>query len=129
MESRSKSPLALMEQVIMVLVFALAAAICVEAFVKARTMSIQSRTRDRAVEICESAAEEYKATHLATTPKEVCYDGLWRVTEENYTYKMKFVTDKEDEYGISGKLIMMDEKNHANICQLKVAWQKEVADE
>ncbi|SFQ36184.1 hypothetical protein SAMN02910358_01766 [Lachnospiraceae bacterium XBB1006] len=129
MESRSKAPLALMEQVIMVLVFALAAAICVKAFVMARSMSIQSRTRDRAMEICQSMAEQYKSEQLNTTPEAVFYDGMWRVTEENSTYKLEFKADNNDAYEVSGTLYMVEVEKNKIICKLKVAWQKEGAHE
>lgn len=129
MESRSKAPLALMEQVIMVLVFALAAAICVQAFVMARSMSIRSKTRDRAIEMCQSAAEQYKAEHLEKVPETVCYDKMWRTCEKNFTYRMEFLTDENNAYGISGRLVVTDVKKKRVVCQLKVAWQKEGAHE
>ena len=46
---RSKAPLAMMEQMVMVLVFALAAALCLQAFVKSDRMSKEMEARDRAV--------------------------------------------------------------------------------
>ena len=46
---KSKAPLMLMEQMVMLLVFALAAALCLQAFVKADEISKQAEARDRAV--------------------------------------------------------------------------------
>ena len=54
---KSKSSLAMMEQIVMLLVFALAAALCLQAFVKSDQMSRQSEARDRAAVMCQSAAE------------------------------------------------------------------------
>lgn len=54
---KSKAPLALMEQMIMLLVFALAAAICLQAFVKSGEISRQIEERERAVFFCQTAAE------------------------------------------------------------------------
>lgn len=54
---RSKAPLLLMEQMVMLLVFALAAAICLQAFVKSDGLSGASEDRDRAVTLCQTAAE------------------------------------------------------------------------
>ena len=54
---RSRSSLAMMEQIIMLLVFALAAALCLQAFVKSDQMSRNSEARDRAMVLCQSAAE------------------------------------------------------------------------
>lgn len=54
---RSKAPLVLMEQMVMLLVFALAAALCLQAFVKSDEMSRRSEARDRAVVEAQNAAE------------------------------------------------------------------------
>lgn len=54
---KSKAPLALMEQMVMILVFALAAALCLQAFVKSDAISSRSDARDRAVSLCQTAAE------------------------------------------------------------------------
>lgn len=58
---KSKAPLMLMEQMVMLLVFALAAALCLQAFVKADEISRRSEARDRAVILCQTVAEEIKA--------------------------------------------------------------------
>ena len=58
---RSKAPLALMEQLIMVLVFALAAALCLQAFVRADTLSREHEQLDEAVRLAQNTAEVYKA--------------------------------------------------------------------
>ncbi len=54
---RSKAPLAMMEQMVMILVFALAAALCLQAFVTSDRMSRESEARDRAAVLCQNAAE------------------------------------------------------------------------
>lgn len=54
---RSKAPLILMEQMVMLLVFALAAALCLQAFVKSDALSGNSGNRDRAVLLCQNTAE------------------------------------------------------------------------
>lgn len=67
---KSKAPLALMEQLVMVLVFALAAALCVQAFFESDRMSRQGEVRDRAVLLAQNTAEylkEYGAEQTAQT--------------------------------------------------------------
>lgn len=54
---KSKAPLLLMEQMVMLLVFALAAALCLQAFVKSDSLSSRSEARDRAAVLCQNAAE------------------------------------------------------------------------
>ena len=54
---KSKAPLRLMEQMVMLLVFALAAALCLQAFVKSDELSARGEARDRAAVLCQTAAE------------------------------------------------------------------------
>ena len=58
---KSKAPLLLMEQMVMLLVFALAAALCLQAFVKSDSLSRRSEERDQAVILCQTAAETIRA--------------------------------------------------------------------
>ena len=59
---KNKAPLTMMEQVIMLLVFALAAGLCLQAFVAANQTSKTYAARDRAATAAQSAAETLKAT-------------------------------------------------------------------
>lgn len=58
---KSRASLLLMEQLTMVLIFALATALCLQVFVRADAISIQNTRRDRAVMIAQNAAEMLKA--------------------------------------------------------------------
>ena len=58
--SKSKAPLVMLEQMVMLLVFALAAALCLQAFVKSDAVSRESEARDRAALLCQSMAEELR---------------------------------------------------------------------
>lgn len=57
---KNKAPLPLMEQLIMVLVFALTAALCLQGFTLANRMSHRQEARDRAVLEVQNAAEVLK---------------------------------------------------------------------
>ena len=59
---KNRTSLALMEQLVMVLVFALAAALCLNVFVKADEISRMIAYRDEAVLIAQNAAEMLQAT-------------------------------------------------------------------
>ena len=59
---KNKTSLLLMEQLVMVLVFALAAALCLSAFVKADQISRETVRRDEAVLLAQNAAQVLKAT-------------------------------------------------------------------
>jgi len=85
---RSKSPLALMEQVVMVLVFALAAALCLRVFAFADQISARNAAVDAAVTACQTAAETLKIcggdmAHAQTGAAEMLggrvEQGLWYI--------------------------------------------------
>lgn len=57
---KSKAPLALIEQTVMVMVFALSAALCIQAFVKAEQISARSEERSYAALAAQDAAELIK---------------------------------------------------------------------
>ena len=59
---KNKAPLVLMEQLIMTLVFALAATVCLQIFVFSDQMSRRDELTDRAVLAAQSAAETVKHT-------------------------------------------------------------------
>ena len=62
MRTHSKTPLFLMELLIMLLVFSISAAICLQVFAGARRISDESRKLDMAVMQAQVAAECWKAT-------------------------------------------------------------------
>lgn len=58
---KNKAPLALMEQVIMLLVLAVAAAVCLHLFASAGLQAEQNRLQDRAMEQVQNTAEVIKS--------------------------------------------------------------------
>ena len=58
---KGKGSLALMEQLVMLLVFALAAALCLQVFVKSDQMSKDSEAADHAMVLCQSVAETIRS--------------------------------------------------------------------
>ena len=57
---KRKASLILMEQLVMVLVFAVAAALCVQLFVGTYTISVRNGQRDEALWIAQNTAEQLK---------------------------------------------------------------------
>lgn len=92
--TRSKAPLAMMEQMVMLLVFALAAALCLQAFVKSDSMSKRGEARDRAVVLAQNAAETLRyfggdmGNAQVKTAEKLGYQSgqglLWQEFDENW---------------------------------------------
>ena len=141
---RSKAPLLLMEQMVMLLVFALAAALCLQAFVKSDAVSRRSGDRDRAVVLCQSAAEairhsqgnleeaavllgcQYGAYAQEEPGFSVHYNGDWTLSN---TREYAFVLRAEPvDSGVErlGKAVVraVDAADQTVIFEIEVAWQE-----
>lgn len=70
---RNRTSLVLMEVLLMILVFSLAAAVCVQAFVRSDRITDRTQLQTRAAYLCQNAAEVLKAQgdpELATQTEE-----------------------------------------------------------
>lgn len=92
---RSKAPLAMMEQLVMVLVFALAAALCLQVFVLSDKTSRRNEARDRAVLEAQNTAEELKSLRGDFSRAAGLYGG----TFDGQTWDLSYDTDWEQEAG------------------------------
>ena len=141
---RSKSPLTLMEQLVMVLVFALAAALCLQIFVFADQISKRNEKIDRAVLVCQNAAETIKVSSLGDAAPllggtfsgdilTVCYDEDWLPTENetNYAYLLRAETIPSPVAGLGKARVWVTPsgKPEESLFELTVAWQEVSADE
>lgn len=138
---RSKAPLALMEQMIMILVFALAAALCLRAFVSADTLSRQRELRDRALTEGQSMAELTKAESGNLAQAASVYggrleDGVWQClfgqdwqqTENaSAAYCRLEVAPSEGEPGLgSAQVSGYSVDSGTQLFSFSIAWQEEV---
>jgi hypothetical protein len=77
---KNKVSLQLMEQLVMILVFALAAALCLQVFARAAEISEETARYDRAVTLAANAAELLKATEGDISAAEALGEEGFRVT-------------------------------------------------
>lgn len=147
---RSKAPLALMEQAVMVLVFALAAALCLRVFVWSDRASARSVDRDRAVIEAQNAAEILKHEGekggdldavLAAAAEElgggcqgesqalaVYYDGDWKPVPAEGSYRLEAREAPGDIPGLETVHVWVSDRDGEDVLfELDVAWQTEVA--
>lgn len=134
---KSKAPLLLMEQMVMLLVFALAAAICLQSFVLSDRMSRRGEARDRGVTLAQTAAETIR--HQGGTPEAAlekaapslggAYEpGLLTVTEGQGDETIT-LTARPEESGTPGlsKAALLVEWEGETVFELTVAWQEVAA--
>ena len=140
---RSRSPLVLMEQLVMILVFALAAALCLQVFVLADRASARNEQTDRAVLVCQNAAETLKAAGpeqaaglLGGTFSRgvlcVYYDENWAQTEDedSCTYLLQVEELPTDLPGLGQARVQVSpaDDTAAPLFELTVAWQEVALD-
>lgn len=136
---KSKAPLALIELAIMLLVFALAAVLCLRAFVWAETASKENLERDQALVQAQSAAEVLKACtgdpdaamELYGGGKEgqtwtVWYDEAWNQTAQAARYRLVAVPVQTG-LAYLGMANIQVFREETCLAQLDVAWQEVTA--
>jgi hypothetical protein len=136
-----------MEQLLMVLVFALAAAVCVQAFVLSDRISLRGAERDGAVIAAERAAETIKgcrgdgalaAAKLGGTwlPAGAAGGGTWRLScGDAWTAPdggpaactvVVTVLDSDPADGLGGAGVAVYDGESTELYSLNVLWQSEV---
>ena len=135
---KSKAPLALMEQLTMILVFALAAALCLQLFVLSNTLSRDGETRDQAVTAVQNAAESLKANDgsfealaafhggvLTETGWQIGYDDSWQsapVEQADFVVTAEPVV--KDQPLLGSAVITARGANGKQWFQITVGWQE-----
>jgi hypothetical protein len=123
---KHKSPLVLMEQLIMVLVFALTAAMCVGMFMKANQTSRDTQFRDGAVLVAQNGAEALKNSsgdleEAARILEGTLLDGTLQVESEGYLMVITLVDSGTSGLGQAEICVSMD---GILIYTLRTGWQE-----
>ena len=118
---KSKSTLSLIEQTIMVLVFALAAAICLKVFFYSDSLSKEVSAKDNAYLMAQNTAETVKNSYgkiLSDDTYTIDQDGLTLVAEK---------TESESEY-LGTCMIRVYDEDENTLLEMPVCWQEQVND-
>lgn len=147
---RSNAPLALMEQLVMLLVFALAAALCLQAFLWADSHSRENAARDRACLEAQNAAEVLKHADGGDTADKlnaaaevlggsleqgllcVDYDADWTPVPSDGVYRLTAQGIPSGTPGLGLAEVQVTTGGNVGedltvLFRLEVAWQEEVA--
>ena len=130
---RSKAPLALMEQIIMILVFALASAVCLQAFVYSNRLSEQGQLKELSASHAQTVIEYCKASGgdldqvCAKLSGERTERGLEVFFPEDNLRVSLEVTDAPDYIERAAVSVWQGEDGDGEepVYSLEAAWQKE----
>jgi len=139
---KNKAPLALMEQLIMLLVFALAAALCLQVFVYASQVSRQCETRSNAAEAVQNAAEITKtcqgntdliASYLGGSASpdgwQLFYDADWEASDTQHaSFRVLIAPEETDSPALGGARIRAVEGTET-LFEIAVYWQEEILEQ
>lgn len=109
---KNKTSLMLMELLVMILVFALAGAICLKVFARSHEISEATLCRDRAVQVAQNAAETLKACRDLPEAARILgaqeQDGQWLLSAQDHSLTLLPLTS--DSGGLAG-------------CEVKAQWK------
>ena len=122
---KDKTPLLLIEQLIMILVFALMAALCLRGFAYADGLSEQIYQQEQAAVLAQSAAETLKAEKEIRQECSFYDASLEQVTEkEAWTYRLQMSREAEDIPGFGSAKIRVDSADAEELMVLTAGWQE-----
>ena len=136
---KSKAPLALMEQILMVMVFALAAGLCLQVFVLGSQISHRCEAKDRAVLVVQNVAEVWKihrgdarmcVQKLGGTYDvdgwQVGYDANWEETGTDEAEYLVYAVPVATEDLLLGSVeICAQTADGDHLFEVSVAWQED----
>ena len=111
---RSKASLFLMEQLVMLLVFALAAALCLGVFVRADHISEETQQRDQAEILACNAAELLKSIGDPEKVLELVETG---------EFTLKILEENSGIVGM-GQATIVISRDHTEVFSLQTGWQE-----
>ena len=122
---KSKAPLVMMEQIVMVLVFALAAALCLQTVVLSSKISEMTAAQNRAMIEAQNAAEAMKS---GDTVGETFFDGNWQIIreEDSAEYRMKVFYTESGKLPVWQAEIVLTTAEGEELVRIPVAGQTEV---
>ena len=134
----NKAPLALMEQLVMILVFAISAAFCMQIFVASHQISSRCEAKDHAVTAVQNAAESLKLTK--GDPEQLSYliggvgdqsswvigyDDSWmEVSQEQADYLVYIDRHSSDSPLMHSATVTASTSEGDNLFEVVVSWQE-----
>lgn len=121
---KDKTPLLLIEQLIMILVFALTAALCLRGFAYAADLSKQIRQQEQAVLLAQTTAETLKAEKEIQQAVSYYDASLDPAEETDWTYRVQIHRNEERIAGLGSASIFVESTEQEVLTELTVGWQE-----
>ena len=123
---KNKAPLALMEQLIMVLVFALAAALCLQVYVFSAQVSRRCEAQSFAATAVQNVAERLKADSGNLDTPLMGFDENWQETDSDQAaYHILVQPEETDVPGLGKATVSARTHDGEDLFAVAVCWQEE----
>ena len=127
---KSKAPLSLIEQLCMLLVFALSAGLCLQIYVLSGQISRRCETRSEAVTAVQNIAETLKHSRGDDICLHTGFDENWEaVPVEDASYYISIIPEDTGLPTLGRATVTASDESGAEIFSVTVSWQEEVAHE
>lgn len=125
---KSKASLVLMEQLVMILVFVLAASICLQVFLYADQVSMETELQDQAVVLAQNGAELLKSSGGNVEKLSASLDGEWNgdiLTVCRGQLRMEIEIAPQEIPGLGqGEVRVLEDSTGKFLFSLVTAWQE-----
>lgn len=119
---KHRTPLVLIELTVMLLVFSLAAALCLQGFAWADAQSLEESQKDQAMQQLQNAAEQLKSGEDLT--ETLFYDENWQEVQENPAFIMRLTPVERDVPYLSTVRLEVTKEDGSCLGELTVSWQE-----
>lgn len=125
---KNRASLVLMEQLVMILVFALSAALCLRLFVAADSLSRETELQDQAVVLAQNGAETMKACHGSFSEAAQLLGGNFSGGSLTVRYEglnLKITPEAPETPGLGmAEITVTDPQTGKTLFSLTAAWQE-----
>lgn len=122
---KNRTPLVLIELTVMLLVFALAAALCLQGFIWANGTSLEESHKDQAFLQLQNAAELLKAGKAL--PEAVCFDENWQQTQEAPAFILRITPMEQQIAYLATAHLEITKADGTSLGELTVSYQEVAA--
>lgn len=119
---KHRTPLVLLELTVMLLVFSLAAMLCLQGFTWANAQSLEESQKDRALQQLQNTAELLKAGQ--SVPESLLFDENWQPAEENPSFILRMIPVEQEIPYLSTARLEVTKADGSPLGELTVSWQE-----
>ena len=119
---KHRTPLVLIELTVMLLVFSLAAVLCLQGFAWASAQSLEESQKDQALQQLQNTAELLKAGQ--DVPESMLFDENWQPVTENHSFLLRIVPVEQEISYVSTVWLEVTKADGSSLGELAVSWQE-----